>query len=99
MEFPDFGKHCFKCNQLDFLPFECYDCKKFFCLSHKSKKSHECPIKEEKPVYKSIKLKPIKKYECSTCKRKTILEIICNKCSNNFCTYHRHHEDHSRDNK
>uniref|UniRef100_A0A5B7BP83 Putative Zinc finger family protein n=1 Tax=Davidia involucrata TaxID=16924 RepID=A0A5B7BP83_DAVIN len=43
--FPDLGMHCqhSECNKLDFLPFKCNACQKFFCLDHRSYKSHECP--------------------------------------------------------
>lgn len=43
--FPDLGKHCSQesCNQLDFLPFSCDGCDKFFCAEHRSYTDHECP--------------------------------------------------------
>ncbi|CAI9111090.1 OLC1v1011228C1 [Oldenlandia corymbosa var. corymbosa] len=43
--FPDLGEHCqhSDCHQLDFLPFKCGGCHKFFCVEHRSYKSHECP--------------------------------------------------------
>ena len=44
--FPDLGKHCSKvlCNQLDFLPFLCDGCNRFFCPDHQSYSNHQCPI-------------------------------------------------------
>jgi predicted nucleic acid binding AN1-type Zn finger protein len=43
--FPDLGKHCSQesCNQLDFLPFHCDGCDKFFCAEHRSYRDHKCP--------------------------------------------------------
>lgn len=43
--FADLGRHCqhSDCHQLDFLPFKCYACHQFFCLDHRSCKSHDCP--------------------------------------------------------
>ncbi|KAL5582472.1 hypothetical protein UlMin_014914 [Ulmus minor] len=48
--FPDLGRHCQNpdCHQLDFLPFKCDGCHKFFCLEHRSYKSHECPKSDHK---------------------------------------------------
>jgi len=31
----DLGEHCAECNQLDFLPFKCPDCKRSFCGEHR----------------------------------------------------------------
>ncbi|WCJ20904.1 zinc finger (AN1-like) family protein [Euphorbia peplus] len=47
--FPDLGRHCqhSECNQLDFLPFNCYACHKVFCLEHRMYKSHNCPKAEQ----------------------------------------------------
>ncbi|KAF4390664.1 hypothetical protein G4B88_015554 [Cannabis sativa] len=58
--FPDLGRHCQNsdCNQLDFLPFNCDNCNKVFCLEHRSHKSHNCP----KPDHNSRKV-----IVCETC--------------------------------
>ncbi|XP_047317765.1 zinc finger AN1 domain-containing stress-associated protein 12 [Impatiens glandulifera] len=40
--FPDLGKHCQFCKQLDFLPFHCDSCQKVYCLEHIPHKAHEC---------------------------------------------------------
>ncbi|ODV93304.1 hypothetical protein PACTADRAFT_51913 [Pachysolen tannophilus NRRL Y-2460] len=39
----EIGEHCTICNQLDFLPFKCNDCNKFFCSEHLERlKDHDC---------------------------------------------------------
>lgn len=44
MEFPDLGQHCSNraCSKLDFLPFKCDGCKKFYCSEHFTFKDHNC---------------------------------------------------------
>lgn len=51
-EFPDLGKHCSvdDCKLIDFLPFNCDQCKKVFCLQHRSYTSHLCPNANDKDV-------------------------------------------------
>lgn len=39
------GKHCHKCQQLDFLPFHCEYCNFTYCSSHRNLESHRCPGK------------------------------------------------------
>ena len=39
----DIGKHCYKCGQLDFLPFVCDKCNKVFCRYHRVYENHDCP--------------------------------------------------------
>ncbi|KAJ4349141.1 hypothetical protein N0V95_004836 [Ascochyta clinopodiicola] len=41
------GKHCHSCGQLDFLPFRCADCNKYYCLNHRSEAAHPCHKKEQ----------------------------------------------------
>ncbi|KAH6611868.1 hypothetical protein C7974DRAFT_406448 [Boeremia exigua] len=38
------GRHCQLeyCGQLDFLPFPCASCKKYYCLDHRSETAHAC---------------------------------------------------------
>ncbi|GKZ21429.1 hypothetical protein AbraIFM66951_006176 [Aspergillus brasiliensis] len=38
------GSHCSlpTCNQLDFLPFRCPNCKGTFCLEHRTETAHKC---------------------------------------------------------
>ncbi|SCU80135.1 LAMI_0B00936g1_1 [Lachancea mirantina] len=38
----DVGTHCAFCRQLDFLPFNCSQCGKQFCSSHRTKEAHHC---------------------------------------------------------
>jgi len=41
MEFPHLGRQCSEesCQQLDFLPFKCEQCEKYYCLNHKDEHS------------------------------------------------------------
>ena len=43
-QFSDLGSVCVAngCKQQDFLPFECENCHKMFCLDHRTPKSHNC---------------------------------------------------------
>ena len=45
MEFEDLGKHCEYCRQKDILPFQCGNCKKYFCLQHIRIEEHKCEKK------------------------------------------------------
>lgn len=42
----DIGKHCNLdiCKQRDYLPFQCDLCKNWYCLDHRTYKSHECHV-------------------------------------------------------
>lgn len=42
------GKHCFKCNELDFLPFHCEFCNHTYCSNHRSLEVHNCVGRTEK---------------------------------------------------
>lgn len=44
----DIGALCAFCSARDYLPFQCKDCKKWYCLEHAT--SHDCPV--EKTVTK-----------------------------------------------
>lgn len=39
----DIGVNCSKCQQLDFLPFQCEYCKLIFCSNHRRLADHQCP--------------------------------------------------------
>lgn len=39
----DIGKHCFKCQRLDFLPFACEFCNHVYCSDHRTLELHNCP--------------------------------------------------------
>jgi|AntRauTorckE6833_2_1112554.scaffolds.fasta_scaffold87462_2 predicted nucleic acid binding AN1-type Zn finger protein len=101
MEFPNLGKHCDlkNCRQLDFLPFYCRDCKKYYCKDHSYKKDHKCEKKvirkENKEFFKS---KNIKLYRCYVrgCKQQTYFEYKCTECGQQTCTAHMHHFIHDK---
>ncbi len=44
MELLDKGKHCEEeyCRQLDYLPFKCNACSKYYCVSHIKHDDHAC---------------------------------------------------------
>lgn len=42
------GKHCFKCNELDFLPFHCEFCNHTYCSNHRGLETHNCVGRNEK---------------------------------------------------
>lgn len=97
----DIGKHCelITCNRLDFCPFHCNDCDKWFCLEHKDKKAHECPIKEfNRTVDPNIVVKKTKKHKCNICKAEVHYFVVdiykCNKCNMKLCGNHRLPESH-----
>jgi len=41
----DIGRNCYKCNELDFLPFTCEFCKHTYCSKHRTLEQHDCPGK------------------------------------------------------
>ena len=45
------GRHCAfpECHQLDFLPFECKDCRQSFCQEHRSATAHKCSAPRREP--------------------------------------------------
>eukprot|EP00347_Sterkiella_histriomuscorum_P014014 403362491 len=46
MEFGKIGQHCnfSLCQQQEFLPFECYGCKKIYCTDHSRPDDHQCHL-------------------------------------------------------
>ena len=42
------GKHCFKCSELDFLPFHCEFCNHTYCSKHRGLETHDCVGRAEK---------------------------------------------------
>jgi AN1-type zinc finger protein 2 len=50
MELLDKGKHCNEsyCNQFDFLPIKCLDCKNFYCKEHFKPSTHKCKYHVDK---------------------------------------------------
>lgn len=43
----DIGVNCSKCQQLDFLPFQCEYCKLIFCSEHRRLADHQCPYLQQ----------------------------------------------------
>ncbi|EEC14873.1 zinc finger protein, putative, partial [Ixodes scapularis] len=95
-ELPQLGKHCHveSCNRLDFLPFECAHCKKYFgkhthvsaIYSHEKK---NCDRFLENSATGTL-------FGCTfgDCKQKELMPVVCTLCSDNFCVHHRHAQDH-----
>lgn len=101
MEFPDLGKHCElkSCRQLDFCPFQCTYCKKWFCKDHRSQHEHYCEeLKKPKPVAPVVSAPTTSIYNHScdvpNCKNMSIVPHYCYTCGNNFCVFHRLHMNH-----
>lgn len=44
------GKHCHKCQQLDFLPFHCEFCNHVYCSQHRSLDLHNCVGRPSTPT-------------------------------------------------
>lgn len=44
------GKHCYKCQQLDFLPFHCEFCDHVYCSQHRSLDLHGCIGRPSSPT-------------------------------------------------
>ena len=91
------GKKCSldSCGKLDFLPFKCDKCKKYYCLEHAKYDAHMCQNKDNnnKPKKKS----KIITYKCSkkNCNKKTKVPIKCFKCNLNYCLEHRYADTHN----
>lgn len=49
----DIGKHCYKCRQLDFLPFSCELCGHVYCLEHRH---HGCKLEDSPPPRQQLNL-------------------------------------------
>uniref|UniRef100_A0AC34RIP5 AN1-type domain-containing protein n=1 Tax=Panagrolaimus sp. JU765 TaxID=591449 RepID=A0AC34RIP5_9BILA len=93
-EFPELGKNCqhVGCNCMDFLPFICQDCKKFFCKDHRF--YHGCPSKIEprvKPSNSNSLYQPCRKANCSD---HSFYNIYCSYCNKTYCQEHRLPESH-----
>ena len=91
----EIGKHCNECNQLDYLPFLCNNCKKFFCVEHR--KNHICiPSKKPKKLKKTTR---IINEPCffNKCKKSKIQR--CKLCGKDYCIDHRHQEVHNCEKK
>lgn len=86
MDIPNLGKRCsfIECGQLDFLPFHCDLCGKYYCLKHAKKDDHNCVLKIQGPVFKKVILPKI----CSMCGKKSIYAKRCTICSQYVCFYH-----------
>ena len=97
MELPDIGKHCGlqSCNSLDFLPISCNLCKGVFCKVHASYDGHRCPSWSPHHTTTSSKTFEGAKYDCDFCQLKEKVQIVCPKCSKNFCMAHRLEKDHN----
>lgn len=97
----DVGKKCNLkfCGTIDYLPWLCKLCDKYYCLEHKTPKDHECsglkimePI--AKPSQQNIKKmhpKYLKCYnpKCSNLIENTVLNLMiskCKKCEKNRCS-------------
>lgn len=91
-EFPELGKHCNKCKQLDFLPIHCGECKSFYCKDHAL--NHGCldamvQAQNEKP--QSAK-RPTNVCGIKKCKTPvTIMGVNCPDCGYRTCFEHRTH--------
>ena len=90
MEFSNLGANCYKCNQLDFLPFRCINCGNNFCKNHINQ--HSC---QEQKYVSNIDI-PVKKKvsKCKFCRKKVnkYLLIKCKNCNYKFCTSHINHD-------
>ncbi|VDK65077.1 unnamed protein product [Onchocerca ochengi] len=99
-EFPELGKNCSleACHKLDFVPFFCNTCEKYFCGEHRF--DHGCLAKnldaEQLAVSKNDGNKALKPYLCSMdgCFTSEIIRIDCEHCGFNFCLKHRYPEEH-----
>lgn len=94
MEFPTLGEHCQlkDCNQTDFLPLQC-KCGKVFCRQHFNQHclSGECPVS---PKPKEVNFRNDDQiFKCSEegCRKGTLHEMLCPKCSKHYCIEHRFH--------
>eukprot|EP00762_Andalucia_godoyi_P001571 ANDGO_00269.mRNA.1 Zinc finger AN1 and C2H2 domain-containing stress-associated protein 13 len=98
MEFPDLGKHCHYCKQLDFLPFECSECHEFHCLDHRLPQSHSCKAQSESSSSSAVFLPAVRttrkdgqSVRCSIVKCANASIKSCPLCGFRFCAYHRDH--------
>lgn len=93
----EFGRKCqfTNCNIVDFLPFYCRECNKYYCLNHRTYCSHNCINNPNNRQNKIIKKKK-KKYICNfpNCNKRGIILSLCNKCNKYYCIKHRFHDLH-----
>lgn len=91
MELPNIGQQCseISCKQLDFLPLTC-KCGKLFCSEHFAKHSPDCSAIHTQDV--QIPVNTEADYICSypSCRNKSYVPLICEKCNKHFCVEHRH---------
>lgn len=91
MEFPSVGKQCAhpSCKQLDFLPLPCR-CGLIFCSEHFTTHAQNCEFSK---LLTQDELKTVEDvYVCShpSCKERSVIPLICDKCNKHFCIKHRH---------
>merc|ERR1712066_772985 len=90
------GKHCSKCDFLDFLPTTCPHCEKIYCKVHLNVVSgHDCA--EFTKLEDSKKNVPsLPKYICAlhSCNIIELISIICEDCKKQFCIKHRSPQFH-----
>ncbi|KAM3722545.1 AN1-type zinc finger protein [Dirofilaria immitis] len=99
-EFPELGKNCSleACHKLDFMPFFCSTCEKYFCGEHRF--DHGCPVENldagQLGASSEGSNKPLKPYLCSMngCFISEIIRIDCQRCGLNFCLKHRYPDEH-----
>uniref|UniRef100_A0A0K0EQ37 AN1-type domain-containing protein n=1 Tax=Strongyloides stercoralis TaxID=6248 RepID=A0A0K0EQ37_STRER len=95
-ELPDLGRHCSlsSCNQLDYTPFLCNSCEKFYCGKHRF--IHGCSNEDRQISDEDAKKNPMKIFLCSAenCNNKEVLRIECTYCQLNFCLNHKNPEGH-----
>ncbi|KAJ8111571.1 hypothetical protein OPT61_g5866 [Boeremia exigua] len=104
------GRNCQleTCGQLDFLPFLCAICKKFYCLDHRSRTAHACrpavqdePESPGQPASKAVSIERWPESQCA--KEFCTIQIDgrtrnqgvgCPRCNHRYCMSHRHQEQH-----
>lgn len=96
------GQHCqhVSCQRLDFLPFKCDYCKKYFCQYHREPSNHNCNDYLDyldNYVIKGTESKSKYQKTCSheTCDKTGISNINeCLRCGKYYCLEHRFPELH-----
>lgn len=90
----DIGKQCElqSCRQLDYCPFLCNLCKKYYCINHRKPDGHECDKIDEvnvvTPIPKELPKLTEKCFQCKKLIPSTPL-FICYKCNKGVCMQHR----------
>ncbi|TKR77231.1 hypothetical protein L596_018243 [Steinernema carpocapsae] len=105
-EFPDLGKHCAltSCEKLDFTPYKCNKCEKYFCGDHRL--THGCLDTEANASIDATKAlssrglrgsDSSKSYPCAATGCLDLEKVVfsCEYCKKEFCVTHRHLEGHS----